>query len=127
METIDVQKIHEKLAYLTLVRKELLTKELSPEGAWLHQYTVRRTYPSGYTGVYKYVKWQANHAIFKRNPKKRALPLKPGKNARFTTHQHIGCTDSDEAREAYETWNNRLKLEAIERALSEIEAILSTF
>lgn len=133
-KSFDIQEICEKITLLNQVREQLLKKELSPEGSWIHEYTVYRRYPSGFVGEYKYAKWQADKPIFKRNPKKRALPPKRGKDPEFTNHQHIGRVWSNtglgmepEAEEAYQIFNNRKQLEAIEQALIEVESVLSRF
>jgi len=91
-------------------------------------------YPSGKTETYVYAKWQAHEPIFKRNPKKGGRSPQPGKDPKFTCHQHIGRVGSTtglgiepEVELAYQEWRNRKKLEAIETALKEIQAILSKF
>lgn len=133
-DAIDIQKIRDKLAYLVEAREKLLTLNLAPVGAWIHEYTVYRKYPNGFEGKYKYAKWQAEKPIFKRNPKKNALPTKKGKDPKYTKHQHIGRVWSNtglgmepEAEQAYQALNNRKKLQAIEAALAEIQDILSRF
>ncbi len=129
----DLQKILDGIHYLMSERSHLLTSELSPEGAWIHQYVVRRRYPKGFLGEYVYAKWQAREAIFKRNPKRNARPA-CGKNPEYTCHQHIGRVGSNtglgsepEVDAAYAAHNNRQRLEAIDQALCEIQSILSKF
>ena len=114
------------------MRSHLLTSDLSPEGAWIHEYTVRRRYPKGFLGEYVYAKWQAREPIFKRNPKKHGRSPRSGKNPEFTCHQHIGRVGSNtglgsepEVEEAYQQWANRKRLEAVDQALQEIQSILS--
>ena len=116
------------------MRSLLLASDLSPEGAWIHEYTVRRRYPSGFLGEYVYAKWQAHEPIFKRNPKRRARPPRNGKNLEYTCHQHIGRVSSNtglgsepEVEQAYQQWSNRKHLETVEQALQEIQSILSRF
>lgn len=130
----DIQKLLDALSRLNQMREKLLSEELAPVGAWIHEYTVCRKYPSGFIGEYRYAKWQADKPIFKRNPKARALPPKRGKDPEYTNHQHIGRLSSStglgmepEAELAYQAFNNRKRLEAIEGALREIESILSRF
>ena len=128
----DLQGILEGIQRLMSERSHLLSSDLSPEGAWIHIYTVRRRYPKGFLGEYQYAKWQAREAIFKRNPKKYGRLPKKDKDPEFTHHQHIGRVSSNtglgcdpEVEEAYEQWSNRKRLEAVEQALQEIQAILS--
>ena len=127
----DLQKILDGIHYLMEVRSHLLANDLSPPGAWIHQYVVRRRYPKGFLGEYIYAKWQAHEPIFKRNPKRNARPPR-GKNAEFTCHQHIGRVGSNtglgsepEVEAAYQQLSNRKRLEAVEQALQEIQSILS--
>ncbi len=129
---IDQTDILGSFLHLLDVRSKLLNSELSPEGAWLHEYTVRRRYPSGFIGEYIYAKWQAHEPIFKRNPKRNGRPPRSGKDSEYTCHQHIGRVGSNtglgsepEVDEAYFAYNNRRKLEAIDHALLEIQSILS--
>lgn len=131
-QNIDIQKIFIGIAQLSQLREKLLTEELAPVGTWIHEYTVYRKYPNGFVGEYRYAKWQADKPIFKRNPKKKAAKPKRGKNPEFTSHQHIGRVWSNtglgmepEAEQAYQIFNNRKKLTAIERALTEIQGILA--
>ena len=131
---IDIQKILDGIVRLSQARDNLLSEALSPVGAYIHEYTVFRKYPNGFIGEYRYAKWQADKPIFKRNPKKRALPPKRDKDPKFTNHQHIGRVSSNtglgmepEVEEAYQTYNNRKRLEAVEHALTQIAAILSRF
>lgn len=134
MTEINIQQLSEGLNHLQQLRERLLAGSLSPEGAWIHEYEVRRTYPSGNTETYGYAKWQAHEPIFKRNPKKQGRSPRAGKDPEFTCHQHIGRVWSTtglgmepEVEAAYQEWRNRKKLEAIERALGEIQAILVKF
>jgi hypothetical protein len=130
MVEIDVPKIIQDIEQLQRLRLELLEQELSPEQAWIHQYEVKRVYPSGNTEWYCYAKWQAHQAIFRRNPKHkhRIADKEPG----FTKHQHIGRVSSStglgmepEVKEAYRAWHDRQRLEAIEESLLEIHAVLA--
>lgn len=131
-EAIDLQRILEGINRLASERSHLLASDLSPEGAWIHEYTVRRRYPNGFLGEYQYAKWQAREPIFKRNPKKYGRSPKKGKDPEYSCHQHIGRVGSNtglgcepEVESAYEQWSNRKRLEAIESALLEIQSILS--
>ena len=115
-------------------RSHLLATDLSPESAWIHEYTVRRRYPKGFLGEYCYAKWQAKEAIFRRNPKKHGRSPRSGKDPEFTHHQHIGRVSSNtglgsepEVNEAYQQWSNRKRLEDVDQALQEIQSILSRF
>jgi hypothetical protein len=56
---------------------------------------------------------------------------KRGKNPEYTCHQHIGRVGSstglrtdEEVKEAYREWYNRQRLDAVERAIAEIEETL---
>ena len=131
---INTNQLTEALARLIQARTELLTKELAPVDAWIHEYTVRRRYPSGFIGEYKYAKWMSNKPIFERSPKKNARPPKRDKDPKYTNHRHIGRVWSNTGlgmepgtEEAYQAFNNRKRLEAIENALVEIQTILSRF
>ena len=126
MTDINVDNLLSRIKHLEELREKLLQEDLAPEGAWIHRYKVHRVYPSGYEATYTYAKWQADKPIFKRNPKKNARPLKRGKDKEYTNHQHIGNAENNpEVEEAYKAFNNRKRLEAIEQALKDIEAILS--
>lgn len=134
MTEINIQQIVEKIEQLQQLRERLLADTLSPEGAWIHEYEVRRVYPSGNTETYGYAKWQAHEPIFKRNPKKRGRSPREGKDPEFTCHQHIGRVWSTtglgiepEVEAAYQEWRNRKKLEAIEQSLKEIQTISVKF
>lgn len=67
--------------------------------------------------------------IFKRNPKPRLKGIiKRGNNPEYTCYQHIGRVGSStglgtekEVTEAYREWENRKLLDAIDKALEEIE------
>lgn len=125
MSDINIDEIIEKINYLKTLREELLEKDLSPKGAWIHEYQIHRSYPSGHEAIYTYAKWQADKPIFKRNPKKNARPLKPDKDKEYTNHQHIGNVETDpEVQEAYKAWNNRKELEHIEKFFKNIEVML---
>lgn len=106
---------------------------MSPPGAWIHQYEVRKQYKKdGDVYLYVYAKWQAKEPIFQRNPKKVLKGItKRGKNPEYTCHQHIGRVGSstglptDEmVTEAYQEWRNRQQLDAIDTAIEEIEKVL---
>lgn len=132
MTEIRIQQLIEGINDLQQLREKLLAGSLAPEGAWIHEYEVKRTYASGNTETYGYAKWQAHEPIFKRNPKKGGRPPRAGKNPEFTCHQHIGRVWSTtglgtepEVTAAYQDWRNRKKLEKIEQALGEIQLILS--
>ena len=123
----NIESIIENLRQLEQEREELVKKPMSPPGVWIHQYEVRKRYPDGFIGVYIYAKWQAEKPIFKRNPKKFGHRGK----GEFTCHQHIGRVDSNtglgsvpEVEAAYQQWENRKRLDAIDQALAEIEAVL---
>lgn len=126
MTEINTGRLIKQIRTLEKIRKKLLERDLAPEGAWIHQYQVHRVYPSGCEETYTYAKWQADKPIFKRNPKKNARPLKPGKDKQYTNHQHIGNIDNNpEVEDAYRALENRKRLEAIEQAFKDIEAIVS--
>lgn len=132
--TIDAQKIVDSLTRLLAAREKLLTQELAPVDTWIHEYSVKKIYPSGFIGEYKYAKWMSSKPIFERSPKKHALPLKRGKDPKYTHHRHIGRIWSNtglgmepETSKAYQMLRNRKRLEAIENALAEIQRILSQF
>jgi hypothetical protein len=128
-----IDKIIEKLHQLKEIRQQLVNAPMSEPGAWIHQYEVRKQYKKGGEIYwYVYAKWQANEPIFKRNPKARLKGIvKRGKNPEYTCHQHIGRvgsstglgTDSEVA-EAYREWENRKHLDAVDKALEQIEAAL---
>lgn len=130
----DLQRLLEGIQHLMEMRSHLLANDLSPQGAWIHEYEVKRRYPSGFLGIYRYAKWQAHQPIFKRNPKRNARPPRRGKDPEYSCHQHIGRVSSNtdlgtepEVEEAYQQWSNRKRLEAVEQALREIQSILSRF
>jgi hypothetical protein len=123
----NIKNLIEKLQQLENEREELVKKPMSPPGVWIHQYMVRKRYPDGFIGEYIYAKWQAEEPIFRRNPKKFGHRGK----GEFTCHQHIGRVDSntglgmdERVEEAYEEWENRKRLDAIDQALKEIEIAL---
>lgn len=131
MATIDVEQIMEGIRRLQQVQEQLRAEELSPEGAWIHQYQVTRSYPSGNVETYCYAKWQAKLPIFRKKPKSHRRSQQPEQKPEFTCHQHIGRVSSttglgmDEAvRAAYNAWNNRKKLNEVEQALTEIQTVL---
>ena len=135
MAEFDFEKIIQQIRDLEKERAEILTQSLSPEGAWIHHYTKKRVYPSGFVGWYQYAKWQANEPIFDRKPKqhkKRMREQEAGVNQNPVKDQHIGRMWSstglgceDEVRWAYEDWERRKRLEAIDKALSTISKMLS--
>ena len=134
MTEIDFPGLIEGLHRLQQLRDKLRSGRLSPEGAWIHEYEVKRKYSSGNTETYGYAKWQAHEPIFKRNPKRRGQFPRVGKNPNFTCHQHIGRVWSTTGlgvepavKAAYQEWQNRKELEAIEQALKEIRNVLSRF
>jgi hypothetical protein len=132
MSEIDIQKIIEGIQQLQQLREELLAGDLSPEGTWIHEYEITRFYPgSGNTEWYRYAKWQAHEPIFLRNPKRKTQLTEPPKEPGYTKHQHIGRVDSstglgmdESVKEAYQSWRNRKRLEAVEEVLREIQSIL---
>ena len=131
---VDLEKILNGIQQLIQLRSHLQKSDLSPESAWIHEYTVRRRYPKGFVGEYVYAKWQAHEPIFKRNPKRNGRPPRSGKDPEFTHHQHIGRVSSNtglgiepEVESAYQQWSNRKRLEAYEQALQEIQSILLRF
>lgn len=131
MSDIDVRRIIEQVGRLEQIRSELLKQALSPEGAWIHEYEVPRTYlGSGNTEFYRYAKWQAHEAIFERKPRRRRCE-EVGVDLGKTRHQHIGRVSSStglgmesEVADAYECWQRRLRLEEIEEGLRQIQAML---
>jgi hypothetical protein len=126
MADIDVDDLIKKLKQLKKLREKLLKSDLSPEGAWIHHYQIHRNYPSGCSATYTYAKWQADKPIFKRNPKKNARLVKPGKSKEYTNHQHIGNVETNpDVQEAYRRMGNRERLERIEKALFQIDSILN--
>ena len=134
MNESDIQQMIERLKRLYQRRRQILAEgNIAPAGAWIHEYEVVRHYPSGTVATYEYAKWQATEPIFKRNPKKRGRPLRQGKDPELSCHQHIGRVASTtglgtepEVKEAYKEWNNRKQLEAIDKALNEIQGILDS-
>jgi len=133
MEQPSFKDILQKIQSIEEEYSSLLKKPLSPEGAWIHEYTVSRVYIN--TGVkheYRYAKWHSQEPIFLRNPKKKALPLRKGKDKKYTCHQHIGRVSSTsglptdpEVLEAYESLANRKRLEKIQSAIQEISEVLN--
>jgi hypothetical protein len=122
-----IESIIENLRQLEREREELLKKPMSLPGVWIHQYEVRKRYADGFIGIYIYAKWQAEKPIFRRNPKK----FGHRGSGNFTSHQHIGRVDSNtglgsvaEVEAAYEQWENRKRLDAIDQALADIEVAL---
>lgn len=128
--TDRIDQIIEKLQQLKEIREEVINRPMSPPGAWIHEYEVKKQYKKdGEIHWYQYAKWQANEPIFKRNPKERLKGIvKRGKNREYTCHQHIGRVGSSTGlptdpavTEAYREWENRKRLDAIDTALEEIE------
>jgi len=133
MSSDRIDQIIEKLQKLKEIRRKVARQPMSPPGAWIHEYVVYKQYKKdGDVYWYQYAKWQSNEPIFKRNPKKSLKGIvKRGKNPEYTCHQHIGRVGSstglptDEmVTEAYQEWNNRKRLEAIDTAIQEIEIAL---
>ncbi|MEO1445554.1 MAG: hypothetical protein AAFV46_04835 [Cyanobacteria bacterium J06635_11] len=135
MAEFDFEKIIQQIRDLEKERAEILTQSLSPEGAWIHHYTKKKVYPSGFVGWYQYAKWQANEPIFDRKPKqhkKRMREREAGVNQNLVKDQHIGRMWSStglgcepEVIEAFEVWERRKRLEAIDKTLSVISKMLS--
>lgn len=132
--TDRIDKIIEKLHELKEIRQQVVNQPMSSPGAWIHEYEVRKQYKKdGEIYWYIYAKWQANKPIFKRNPKPKLKGLiKHGNNPEFTCHQHIGRVGSStglgtesEVTEAYREWENRKRLDAVDKALEEIETVLN--
>ena len=48
MPEAELDRILDGNHHLIEMRSQLLASDLSPEGAWIHQYVVRRRYPSGF-------------------------------------------------------------------------------
>lgn len=126
-------QIIKRLQQLKEIRQQLVNEPMSEPGVWIHQYEVRKQYKKGGEVYwYVYAKWQANEPIFKRNPKARLKGIvKRGKNPEYTCHQHIGRVSSSTGlgtdplvTEAYREWENRKQLDAIDKALDEIENAL---
>ncbi len=89
------QKIIERIHELEKLREELLAGDLSPEGAWIHEYVVYKVYASsGTSHWYRYAKWQAHEPIFIRHPKRKEREKNPLKEPSYTKHQHIGRVES---------------------------------
>lgn len=123
-----IEAIIDTLNKLKIERIRLLKKDLAPPDTWIHEYNVKRYYPgSGDIHIYTYAKWQAKEAIFDRNPKPKGHRGK----GESTKNKHIGRVSStsglgmDEAVfEAYQSLANRKRLEAIDKAIEEIESAL---
>lgn len=131
MATIDVEQIIKGIRRLQQVQAQLQAEELSPQGAWIHQYQVTRSYPSGNVETYCYAKWQAKLPIFSKKPKRHRRSQPPEQKPAFTCHQHIGRVSSttglgmdEEVKAAYIAWNNRTRLREVEQALQEIQSVL---
>jgi hypothetical protein len=125
MGDINIDKIIAQIKQLEELRENLLKGHLAPEGAWIHLYHVHRVYRSGYEATYTYAKWHADKPIFKRNPKKNAKAPKRGKDKQYTKHLHIGNVETNsDVEQAYKALENRKRLEEVEKALKDIEAIL---
>lgn len=107
MHEINVAALIERIRQLQQIREELRSGALSSEGAWIHEYEVKRLYRgSGNLEWYRYAKWQAHEPIFQRKPKR---PANPDRHPGFTKHQHIGRVSSttglemeDAVKEAYQ-------------------------
>lgn len=127
MTDINIDSLTKDIRELGRIREKLLEEDLAPSGAWIHKYHVTRAYPSGAVETYTYAKWQADKPIFKRNPKKNARPIKSGKHEQYTNHLHIGSLDNnwEVVERAYQSWENRQRLEAVEKALKSVEEIVS--
>ena len=127
--TDRINQIIEKLHELKEIREQLANEPMSPPGVWIHEYEVKKQYrKDGYVYVYCYAKWQADTPIFRRNPKAKLRGVAKGKNPEFTCHQHIGRVWSStglgidpEVKSARQEWHNRKRLDAIDKALDEIE------
>ncbi|MBN3945103.1 MAG: hypothetical protein HWQ38_00835 [Nostoc sp. NMS7] len=128
-----IDQIIEKLHELKEIRQQLVNESMSPLGVWIHQYEVRKRYKKGgdiYT--YTYAKWQSVEPIFNRNPKPRLKSIvKRGKNPKMTCHEHIGRVNSStglgtepQVTKAYQEWENRKQLDAVDKALEQIESAL---
>jgi len=132
MNEIDVETLIERIRQLQHIPEELLVAKLSPEGAWIHEYEVKRLYRgSGNLEGYRYAKWQAHEPIFQRQPKRSKRLANSDQHPGFTKHQYIGRVSSttglemeDAVKEAYQMWCDRKRLDAINEALREIEAVL---
>ncbi len=83
----NIKELVKKIERLAELRSQLIASGIAPLGAWIHEYTIRRHSKNGVEEYY-YIKWQASDPIFKRNPKKNALPIKKNKNSQYTCHQH---------------------------------------
>ncbi len=124
MDTLSLNQICELIKKLHHAREKLLPGKLAPEGAWIHEYVVRKKY-----GWYRYAKWQSLNPIFECNPKPSSKS-----NKKFTNHKHIGRVQSStglgmsiEVYEAYITWYNTLTLNQIEKTLENINLELQKF
>jgi hypothetical protein len=129
MSSLTVAQICELIQKLYQGREILLAGKLAPPGAWIHEYTVTRTYPGNNTHWFRYAKWQSKEPIFETNPK----PSNKG-NKKFTNHKHIGRVASGsglgmsvETYESYEAYNNSLTLQAIENTIDNINLALENF
>jgi len=129
MERVNIEKLIDQIFDLQKLREELLAGPLAPAGTWIHHYTIWRVFSSGAKHWYTYAKWQAHEPIFRRNPKRKNQTTE----STYSNHQHIGRVDSstglgmeEKTESAYQAWQNRQKLEAIEQALTEIQEILQT-
>jgi len=127
-----VDQIIERLHQLKEIRRQLANQPMSPPGAWIHEYEVKKQYrKGGDVYVYCYAKSQADTPIFRRNSKAKLRGVAKGKNPEFTCHQHIGRVwsstglgiDPDVAI-ALKEWERRKQLDAIDKALEQVEAAL---
>lgn len=131
--TDSIDQIIERLHHLKEIRQQLANQPMSPPGAWIHEYEVKKQYrKGGEVYVYCYAKWQADTPIFRRNPKAKLRGVAKGKNPEFTCHQHIGRVWSStglgidpEVAIALQEWQRRKQLDAIDKALEQIEAALT--
>ncbi|MBD2505301.1 hypothetical protein [Anabaena azotica] len=123
-----IEAIIDTLKQLQEERENLLKIPLALPNTWIHEYNVKRYYPgSGTLHSFTYAKWQASEAIFERNPKK----FGHRGQGQFTKNKHIGRVGStsglgmDEAVfKAYQSLENRRRLDAIDKAIEEIEKAL---
>ncbi len=131
MAELSQQELIAKIQCLYAQREQLLVGQLAPEGAWVHEYSIYRTFPNGITHEYRYAKWQSQDPIFARSLKKGTRPPKAEKNPQMTAHKHIGRVWSSsglgtdiEVVKAYQAERNRKRLEKIDSAIKEIDLLL---
>ena len=99
MAEFDCENIIEQIRDLEIERAEILTHPLSPEGAWIHHYTKKRVYPSGFVGWYQYAKWQANEPIFDRKNKQHKKRLEAIDRALSTISKMLSAVEKAPAPE----------------------------